>query len=109
MPLGEPQRNLKKSRQHVHVLVPVEVRRGNSSIANFANLCVPLSFHFRERDPAARTPQKQALRAAREFAVSIQKTPNGFPISDGGTVAQIQMHSYPQAGSRACGFSAPGK
>src|SRR5438445_5387915 len=53
--------------------------------------------------------QKQALRSAREFAVSIQKAGNFFRIGDGGTVAQIQMHSYPQAGSRARGFSAPCK
>ena len=60
MPFCNPQRNLKKSRQHVHVFVPVEVRWHNARIANFLNLRVPLILHFRQREPAPRAAQKLA-------------------------------------------------
>ena len=109
MPFRELQCNLEKSRQHVHVFVPIEVRWQNPRITDFPNLRVPLNFDFRQRESAPRAPQKQAFRSASEFALVVQKTRNAFRFGDGGTVAQIQMHSYPQAGSRTCRVHAPSK
>src|SRR5260370_2143912 len=93
MPLCELQRNLKQSRQHVHMLMPVHVRRRDSRIAHFLNLRVPLVLHFRQHEPAPRAAQKQALGPAREFAVVVQKAGYGFPL--GHRPPPAQLHTPP--------------
>ena len=71
MALRKLKGDLKQPGQHVYVFMPVEVRRRDTSMADFLNLRVPLTLHFRKPEPTPCPPQKQALRSAREFAIVI--------------------------------------
>ena len=67
MPLRQPQRNLKQSRQHVHVFVTVQVRRFDSRIAHLRYLRFPLDFHFAHGQSACRDLEEQAVRPTLEL------------------------------------------
>src|SRR5258708_18331188 len=109
MPLRKLQRNLKEPREHVHVLVPVEVCWRDPRFANFLKLRVPLAFHCRQWEAAPRAPQKQALRAACEFASAIQKTGDNLPIGYRWAVGEVQMHTDTQPGRGPRGFHSSGE
>jgi len=71
MALREPQRNLEKTGQHMHVFVAVEVCRRNSRVAHFL-ICASHSFlHFRQRESAPRPPQQKALGSARKCRIVV--------------------------------------
>src|SRR6266851_4262651 len=74
VPLGQPQRNLKQSGQHVHVFVTIQVRRLDSRIAHLGDLRAPLHFHFAHGESACRDLEQQAIRAALELPGIVQQT-----------------------------------
>jgi len=107
MPLRKLKGDLKQPGQHVYVFMPVEVRRRETSIADFLNLRVPLILHFRKPEPTPCQPQKQALWSGREFAIVIQKAGDGFPVGHRRAVAQVQMHADTQPGAERAASTPP--
>jgi len=92
---GQPQGNLKESRQHVYVLVSVEVCWLNSCVAYFFDLRLPFLLDLMGRQSAASDAEQQVLRATGELPRIVHQTGDQLPRSYGGAVTQIQMYASP--------------
>ncbi len=96
MPLRQPQRNLKQPWQHLHMPVPVEMRRLDSRVAHLLNLRVPFALHFVQQHTSPRQLQQQTLRFALQLASVVQKGSHQFPFRHRFAIAQIQMYAHSQ-------------
>src|SRR5215472_1043623 len=94
--LGQAESNDEKSRQHLYVLVTIQMGRADTRRAHFLNLGIPLFFDFPYVETPSRQPQQEAFRASGEPAMFIQQSFHAVGWRSRGPIAQVQMHSDSQ-------------
>src|SRR5215467_4727988 len=104
--LCEPHGDGEKSRQHLHVLVAIQMSRVESRGAHFSNLRVPLPFDLAQVQSFGGQSQQQAFRTPCEQVALAQQSSDLPGRSHRCPVAQVQMHSYSEARELLRGFHA---
>jgi hypothetical protein len=94
--LRQPQRHLKQSRQHVHVLMTIQMRGLDPCVPHLSNLRVPLALDLLQPQPPAQPPDEKGTRRAAKLSFAIDQARHLPRLERRPSIAQVQVDSNTQ-------------